>query len=142
MTIEDVEKSLPNGLHDAEIHSLVIDYRRRSLTAELKVWMGNLGGPPETHEDYRAGQIKIDGLVFLVMEPPDVRYALRGSTKLTVDACDRRQNLDVELLKCLPEKSFFRSLYVREWNAFIHFAGTEAHLDWIDKTVAAEGANS
>ena len=33
MTLEDVENSLPNGLHDAELYRLQVDYPRGTLQA-------------------------------------------------------------------------------------------------------------
>lgn len=142
MTLEDIENSLPNGLHDAQVQRLSIDYGQRTLTAEVSVWVGDLSGPSETHEEYRPGQIEITGLIFVIMEPPDPSYPFSNSTKLTIDGCDLRQHLDVELLKSLPEKSFFRSLWVGEWNAFVHVAATDARFSWVDEPSAVEGANS
>jgi hypothetical protein len=132
MTLEDIEKSLPNGLHDAKVHRLEVDYARRTLQAELTVWIGNMDEPPERRERYRRARIDITGLLFLVMEPPDSRYPFLSSAQLTVDGCDKRQNLDTALLKSLPQKSFFRSLWVGEWNAFIHIAATDARISWIE----------
>lgn len=67
------------------------------------------------------------------MEQPDPRYAFDNSTNLTIDGCDLRQNLGVELLESLPERSSFRSLWVGEWNAFIHVAATDAKFSWVDE---------
>jgi hypothetical protein len=132
MTLEDVENSLPNGLHDAELYRLQVDYPRGTLQAELAVWIGDMGDPSEKRERYRRGRIEITGLVFLIMEPPDSRYPVQKSTKLTIDGCDQRQSLSAALLNALPENSFFRSLWVGEWNAFIHIAGTGAKFSWMD----------
>jgi hypothetical protein len=142
MTLEEIENSLPNGLHDAQIKRLAVDYEQRTLTMEVAVWVGKLDGPKENWEEYRAGRIEITGLVFLIMEPPDVKYPFRNSAKLTIDGCDLRQNLDSELLRSLPQESFFRSLWVGEWNGFIHVAGTAAIFSWLDKVSAIEGAKS
>lgn len=131
MTLEDIEKSLPNGLHDAKLNRLVVDYEQRTLKAEIAVWVGDLDEPAERRERYRRGRIEIAGLTFLIMEPPDARYPFAYSTKLTIDGCDQRENLDITLLESLPKKSFFRSLWVGEWNAFIHVAGTDAKFSWI-----------
>jgi hypothetical protein len=142
MTLEDIENSLPNGLHDAGLRRLVIDYAQRTLTAEVSVCVDNLTGPDERRDEYKPGQIEITGLIFVIMEPPDARYPFSNSTKLTIDGCDQRQNLNVELLESLPKKSFFRSLWVGEWNAFIHVAGTAARFSWVDKPSDVEEAKS
>ena len=131
MTLEDIEKSLPNGLHDAELSRLVVDYEQRTLKTEIAVWVGDLEEPRERRERYRRALIEIAGLSFLIMEPPDARYPFASSTKLTIDGCDQRQNLDITLLKSLPRKSFSRSFWVGEWNAFIHVAGADAKFSWM-----------
>jgi hypothetical protein len=48
VTLEDLENTLPNGLHDAEVHKLSVDYVGRTLTLDLSVWVGgDMGDPPE-----------------------------------------------------------------------------------------------
>ena len=42
------------------------------------------------------------------------------------------KNLDPKLLKSLPGDAFFRSLWVNEWNAFIHIAARDAGIAWIN----------
>lgn len=49
MTLEELSRSLPNGLHDAELHRVTIDYATRSVQLVLKAWVGR----PEKREVYR-----------------------------------------------------------------------------------------
>jgi hypothetical protein len=94
--------------------------------------VGSMNDSPERREAYKSGQIEISGLIFLVMEPPDAKYPFRDSVELTIDGCDMSKNLDGELLKSLPSGAFFRSLWVNEWNAFIHIAARDAEIAWIN----------
>lgn len=132
MTIEDIEKSLPNGLHDSRLCRVSVDYQLCTLEAEVEIWTGKMDEAPEQRETYRRGRIEISGLIFMVMEPPDPKYPFLNSAHLTIDGCDQRQNLGAALLKSLPKKSFFRSFWVGEWNAFIHIAGTNANFFWME----------
>jgi len=132
MTLEELERTLPNGLHDAEVQGIAVDYRQRKLTLEVAVWVGDMGDPPERREAYRNGRIEISGLLFFVMEPPDPKYPFQTSG-LTVDGCDMRENLDIELLRSVSADSFFRSFWVNEWNAFIHIAAKSADLVWMNE---------
>lgn len=132
MTFEEIENSLPNGLHDAEVHRLTVDYAKRTLTAELDVWVGDADDPPDRLETYRAARIDVEGLLFLIMEPPDPKYPFDKSVNLTIDGCDKRESLNAELLNSIPGNGFFRSFWVREWNAFIHLAGANARFSWVD----------
>jgi hypothetical protein len=130
MTLEDLENTLPNGLHDAEIKRITVDYERRNLHIEVDIWVGAMADAPDAREEYRRGQIEISGLLFLVMEPPDPKYPFNCGD-LRIDGCDLRKNLDKTLLESIPREAFFRSLWVSEWNSFIHIAGTGAEINWM-----------
>ena len=132
MTLEELEDTLPNGLHDAEVQRVTVDYGQRSLILELAVWVGKMDDPPERREAYKSGRIDITGLIFQVMEPPDPKYPFKDSKELTIDGCNMSKNLNDELLKSLPSNTFFRSFWVNEWNAFIHIAAKNAEITWLN----------
>src|SRR3954462_9450798 len=111
MTLEELENTSPNGLHDAEVQSLSVNYKEGSLTFDLRVWVGRIWDSPERREEYKNGRLEISGLLFLIMEPPDPKYPF-ARPAVTIDGCDVRENLSGELLKSLPADSFFRSLWV------------------------------
>ncbi len=71
MTLEELENSLPNGLHDAEVRKITLDYEHRQLTVDLAVWVGNMDEHRDLREAYKAAQVQISGLLFAVMEAPD-----------------------------------------------------------------------
>ena len=75
MKLEELEKTLSNGLHDSKVSRIVVDYRQRKLTLDLDVWTGDMtNDSPELREAYKRGHILISGLLFAVTEPPDPRY--------------------------------------------------------------------
>lgn len=134
MTLEELENTLPNGLDDTEVVRISIDYKLRILTLDVDVWVGEMTDAPEKREAYRKGQIEISGLLFLVMESPDANYPFANGD-LRIDGCDLRKNLDGKLLASLPSEAFFRSLWVNEWNAFIHIAAIGAQIKWEGEAV-------
>ena len=134
MTLEELEETLPNGLHDAEVKRIAADYELRTVTVELAVWVGDMNGPPKRRETPRDARIDISGLCFLVIEPPDPKYPFQHSG-LKIDGCDRSKNLKQELLSALPADTFFRSLWVNEWNAFIHLAARDAKISWMEGAI-------
>ena len=134
MTLEELEKTLPNGLHDAEVSKMSVDFEERNLAIDVDIWVGKMTDASEAREAYRKGRIEISGLLFLVMEQPDARYPF-AKGNLRIDGCDLRKNLDRKLLDSLPPEAFFRSLWVTEWNAFIHIAATKAQISWKDEAV-------
>jgi hypothetical protein len=103
------------------------------LTLDIDIWVGDLGADAqERREAYRPLQVLIDRLLFAVIEPPDPKYPFSNSSGLTVDSCDMRKGLSSELMSSLPSDAFFRSLWVNEWNAFIHIGARTASLVWTE----------
>jgi hypothetical protein len=130
MTLLEIEQSLPNGLHDAEVHKITIDYEHLRVNIDLAVWVGDMNDPPERREAYKEGQLEISGLLFMAMEAPDSTYPFQGNPELIVDGCDSTTLVDRKLLSALPADAFVRSFFVKEWNSFIHIAAKEAALAW------------
>jgi hypothetical protein len=99
MTLEELENTLPNGLHDADVQGITVDYAQRKVTFDLAVWVGRMEDPPpERREAYKNGRIEISGLLFFVMEPPDPKYPFT-CTGLTIDGCDMSKNINGKLLE-------------------------------------------
>jgi hypothetical protein len=130
VTLEELENSLPNGLHDAEMQRVNIDYRQRTITLDMSVFVGDVDAPNEKREAYREGTLVVSGLQFAAIEPPDGRYPFASPEASRVDSCEMTKNLDPRLLQSLPEGSFVRSLFVVDWNAFVHIAGSSAEIHW------------
>ena len=130
MTLQELEDSLPNGLHDAEIQQIAIDYQKRTMIVDLSVFVGDVDAPMEKREAYREGTLVISGLQFAVIEPPDSRYPFATPGASRIDACDMTKKLDLGLLQSLPKGSFVRSLFVDDWNAFVHIAALGADIQW------------
>jgi len=132
VTLKELEDSLPNGLHDAEVVRLSVDYIQRRLILDLSIWVGDMDDPPERREAYKNGQLVLSGLTFLIMEPPDPRYPYRVSPKLTVDVIDASKSVDAELLNSLPTGAFCGSFWVNQWNGCMSFAADDAAIVWMD----------
>jgi hypothetical protein len=130
MTLLEIEQSLPNGLHDSEVHKITIDYEHLRVTVDLAVWVGDMNDPPERREAYKEGQLEISGLLFMSMEAPDSTYPFQDNPELIIDGCDSTKLVDKKLLNALPVYAFARSFFVKEWNSFIHIAAKEAALVW------------
>jgi hypothetical protein len=74
MTLEELENTVPNGLHDSRVSRIAVDYEQRKLTLDLDVWLGAVeADAPECREAYQCGRVLISGLLFAVMEPPGPR---------------------------------------------------------------------
>jgi len=127
MTLDELAKSLPNGLHDAELQNCTIDYVARSVHLVLKIWMGH----PEHMEVYRPAIVNLTGMHFWIIEPPNPHYP-GGIARLIIDTGEVSA-LEPQPKIRLPDKpqtAFLNWIYVRQWNAFIYVAAEAAELRW------------
>jgi hypothetical protein len=72
-TIEDLDNDLPNGMHDAEIERIDIDYEARIGRLYLRIDFSD----PSTEEQvdkYRSAVLILEGLQFLAVDPPSPGY--------------------------------------------------------------------
>ena len=62
LTVEDLSRTLPNGFHDAEFRTILLDYTARRAVIELSLWMGDMEGPKASRETYRDAELAIESL--------------------------------------------------------------------------------
>lgn len=134
MTFEELVDTLPNGLHDAQVSSISIDYLKREANFTLDVWIGDSSSRIEgVREAYRSGKLRLSGLLYCAIEPPDANYPYAEAKKLWVDAGDMESAVitpSVKLPGPLPEGAFACWFVVQDWNSFIYIAATGASLEW------------
>lgn len=81
MTLTDVDRQLANGFHDAYLLRFATDYARAVMTLDLNLWIGTPEAKTqEERERYKPGRVRIAGLAWCVIAPPDaiVRPNPRG----------------------------------------------------------------
>lgn len=125
MTMKELEYQTPNGLHDADLLGLSVDYVKQTLTLDLNLWIGSLDGKTdEEREGRREAQIIVRKLKYCIIEPPD-----RDGAIGEIDGFETPAH-DIERLGLSPvgAETFRHSIYVDGWNSFIHFAGDSAEL--------------
>jgi hypothetical protein len=128
MTLDAVESSLPNGLHDALVHSLAVDFTTRVATLHLDIWIGDMEAPSRGgRETYRPARLELRGLAYLVSEPPDARYNYSEARPIKVDLCDADPTGPVPPLR---PGDFAARFFVSAWNAFISVSARDTALEW------------
>jgi hypothetical protein len=132
VTIDEVIFGMPNGFHDAYLLSISVDYRECILRINLNWWTGDLGSEiEEVREAYREGTFVVTGLQYFVVESP-----ANGSSVDEPSHIDGFATRTSDVIRAsLPDVSsevFRYSFFVGEWNSFIHFAGTSAHVSPTD----------
>ena len=124
--MEEVQYRTPNGLHDAYLLGLSVNYRKQVLSLELNWLIGTPdGGTEEEREGYQEGTLNISGLQYFVVESP--RCELDEPSYIDGFAT-RVSDIEQSALPDIPSNCFRHSLFVGESNSFIHFAGASAEV--------------
>lgn len=128
MTLEEIEQSLPNGLHDAHITNISLDYVKREAKFDLEVsWADSEKEEPES---YRAATLSLSPFLYCIIEPPDSQYPFADKKALWIDAgSDQLNHLSsTQLPGRLPQGAFTYWFFVNNWNSFIHVAAFDANI--------------
>ncbi|MEK6280589.1 MAG: hypothetical protein AABN95_09580 [Acidobacteriota bacterium] len=128
MTLEEIEQSLPNGLHDAYITNIRLDYVKREARFDLEVSWDD--PEKEEPESYRAATLSLSPFLYFIIEPPDSKYPFAHKEALWIDAGSDKLNSvsTTQLPKPLPEGAFAYWFFVNNWNSFIHVAALDASI--------------
>jgi hypothetical protein len=128
MTFRQLVASLPNGLHDAELRRLELDYEQRKLRFELAIWVGSVSDL-KNRELYRPAILTFDDVAYLVAEPPAAAIPL-DSGAIRIDAGEGRPKQSSTELPDAPSNTTVTWIYLEEPNTFLMFAAGEAALEW------------
>jgi hypothetical protein len=127
MTLEEIEQSLPNGLHDAQIVSIALDYVRREAKFELEILLSD--GEKEEADSYQAATLTFSRFVYCVIEAPDSKYPYQVGKELWVNAGSHKSSHVSSIqLPDPPEGAFTMWFFVNDWNSFIHVAAFDAEI--------------
>lgn len=134
MTIEEIERTLPNGLHDAHLKKITIDYLSGVAKFDVQVYVGD---PEiqykEPEEAYRDGLLILSGLLFCIIEQPDPNYQYDKAESLWIADSGNVESikLTTNLPKLLHNEAFIHYFFINDWNSFIYLAAKDARFDWI-----------
>ena len=70
MTLKEIEDLLPNGLHDAKLQGLAMDYEHAQLVLRVALLVGLPSQPHPEKEAYRSGEITVQGVHFYSVDCP------------------------------------------------------------------------
>lgn len=136
MTIEEIEKTLPNGFHDASLEKLNIHYDTREAELEMLVDVGNPDAPSEeAREGTRKGVLTLTSFLFCVIEPPDSRSSYQEVRGLWIADSGPAisTKLATKLPGPLPKGAFAHYFFINDWNSFIFIAAEDARFEWKKK---------
>jgi hypothetical protein len=85
--MDELLRSLPNGLHDAELTALAVDYARAEVIASVVVDFSD-PDDPSTEGRARSARLVFTGVSCLVVDPPDVDAPEQTRALLAVNRVD------------------------------------------------------
>jgi hypothetical protein len=127
LTLQNLEKSLPNGLHDAELVGLQVDYASHTASLELDI---DVSAGTVSEERYRRGRLTFVGLQFLVIDAPNAAEDYVGLSP--IDSGSGEPATAKCRLPTIPHDCFLCWLFVVRWNSFVRIAARSVSHEWID----------
>jgi hypothetical protein len=133
MKLEEIEKLLPNGLHDAQIQRMGRDYESAELALKVRVLIGLPDQLYPDRERYRTADIVFRGVYFCAVELPQPESTFQHPGSLWFSYERMLPNvIPHSLAKTLPIGTQCYSLFVREWMSEMHVAAGDVDFSWSD----------
>jgi len=127
----EILAQLPNGMHDASISQMRVEFGRGTVTLDMEFWVGDLDAEDEAQrEASRLGKLVLTGVVAMLLEPPD------PADKGSCFSLDEGINVHGEFGSYpgeppAPDDGLVRLwFYVENWNARMKFTASECSLEW------------
>ena len=127
MNFIEMNDSLPNGLHDAQVETIRYDLLDRVILIQVFVWVGTMADPPETRERYRRGLMRFGQTAFFAKSAP-----YDGSDLQTcILQCGQNKDLDWKSKEpATPETYRFFTGYCE-----IDIESKEFNFEWLEDEV-------
>jgi hypothetical protein len=138
MTLSQINSTLPNGFHDAEISRFEWNFLAATAAFEMDFWVATDEG---NREKRRIGTLELTGVVFISVEPPDPRQLdpkpfVARQEAIQIDAMPANAEIFPALPRLTPDLApgtEVFSFYVSNWNSFIHIACGDARIQWAEE---------
>jgi hypothetical protein len=124
MTLEELENTLPWGLHDAHVESLTVDWTRAEVVLVVRVAIG------EHQETDQRARIIVGGLDYCSIEPPRARTPLQPGNGVWVQP--DAETAEVEGQPTPAEGCFLHRFFVSDLNSCFYVAARDARLEWVE----------
>lgn len=130
MTLEEIDNSLPQGLHDAQIRSFTRDMESACLRMIVKVVIGT-SEESEYRLQYRDGEICFHNVQYLMSEFPEAASPFRDSGCVNF-SFDRTETgvVPSALENALSSEILKYSLFVPEWQVSMNIAAADVSFRW------------
>jgi hypothetical protein len=132
MTLDELQHTLPNGLHDAELAGINLDFPAGKAALTVNVDIGDSRADDRLRDGdmYRAARIEFAGVQFLVIDPPAIETPY--SSVSMIDAGLGQPRTSPCVLPSIRKECFLCWIFVVRWNSFIRISAESVALEWID----------
>jgi len=132
MDIELIERSLPNGFHDAYLTRFTLDLVRRDVDLMLNVLMADDDHPRA--ERYKSCRLTLHDNAVITLEPAVSYREIKRYEGLEVDRVQLKDE-DYRALREagyeIPVGNFWLALFVYSWNSRIIINARDATLEFL-----------
>jgi hypothetical protein len=128
MTLDELENTLPWGLHDAYVESVLFDWTRSSLRLDVRVMMS------ESQDCDQRARITLEGVAYLSVERASSADdgAVCPSGELWIDSSVVVNPTELGLPPS-PDGGFVQQFFVHTWNRSFFVCARSAALQWLEQ---------
>lgn len=131
MSINEIEKNLPNGLHDAVMFGHHVDYQKGSIEFYLEVWVGGLNSENmEERERYKKGILSFSGVEYFIIEPPCETQIVFEPFSFSAGDPEIEEIKPSVSLPDAPDGSFRVYFFIYKLNAFMHICANKCSFEY------------
>jgi hypothetical protein len=126
MNLNDLEQTLPSGLHDALIYAFRVDCA--ALELRLEVDVGDF--TPQAY--FRPASVVLAGLLWFELDPRHRGVPLSDQGEMSMDTgpVEDLRRRPQRLPDRFPPGAFCTYIFLSEWESYMYVAAHEAALTW------------
>lgn len=129
MTLEQIENTLPNGLHDALIRGFDMDYGEMRLRLRVDLLVGLPSQPFPDRERYQPGEICFHGVQVFAVEFPQAESPFQqlGAICFSYKRSAPDMLPTALIREFLPNTDLY-TLFINDWLSSIHIAALDVSV--------------
>jgi hypothetical protein len=135
MEIQDIEKKLPHGFHDAIIERIEFDFTKRHAQIDINIWVGDEESKKNSEkEKHRKGCLKFVDLLYMGIEPPnEMDFFKREKIAYLVHEDISVSNKFYSAIKeKLPDGYKLYCFYIWTQSSLICIIAKEVEFEWVE----------
>lgn len=121
--------SLPNGLHDALVHELLMAPGEARMVFDLDVSVGDPDAPEEQRDTYRRGRLTLSGFERFSID--FMGMPIQPGKPVMIDADRGEPSTMPDLWPNEPDDEKLW-IFFNDWNGFVRVCGGAVEFEWTE----------